>query len=270
MAQRARLYQVVTFATDPLRGNPAFVLSEAGEASDRTLISACAILRADVIAVLGQSGGSGTPLRFYTAEGPHPGAGHATLAAAHVVLRVPTPAPASGAVTFHLANGDRRQARVEGERIAIDFPAMPGTRVDLVADLAAALGARPKESWAAPFGYVAIYDDPAIIAAMRPDLARIAEFDRTAVIVTAPGGTLSDIVIRVFAPNAGLPEDPVCGTAHRIVIPYWAARMGKTKIHSRQLSPRGGDLWCEDQGDTVVIAGTTGLVIDGTIRLPKE
>ena len=270
MVPRARLHQVVTFATDPLQGNPAFVLSEAGDASDRALISACAILRADVIAVLGQSEGSETPLRFYTTEGPHPGAGHATLAAAHVVLRRPAPGPASGAVTFHLTNGDRRQARVEGDRIAIDFPAMPGTRIDVVADLAAALGAQPKESWVAPFGYVAVFDDPATVAAMRPDLARVAEFDRTAVIVTAPGGSSSDIVIRVFAPNVGLPEDPVCGTAHRIIVPYWAKRMGKTKIHSRQLSSRGGDLWCEDKGDKVVIAGESGLVIDGTIRLPEE
>ena len=271
MPSRANLFQVVTFARDPLHGNPAFVLSGASDASDHALARACAVLRADVVAVVGEPAGGDIPLKFFTAEGPHPGAGHATLAAAHTVLRdgfAGGKAAPVGAITFHLANGDRRAARVEGERICIDFPAMPAERVDRIAEMAAAMGARPLETWVAPFGYVAVFDDRAAIAAMRPDLARVAAFDRSAVIATALGGADSDIVIRVFAPKVGLPEDPVCGTAHRIIIPYWAERMGKTRIHSRQLSPRGGDLWCEDKSETVVIAGETSLVIDGTIRLP--
>lgn len=276
MSSRANLYQIVTFATDPRHGNPAFVLSGVGGASDRALATACTILRADVVAVIGEApggevSGGETPLRFFTAEGPHPGAGHATLAAAHVALRDGLAAgEAAGrhAVTFHLANGDSRSAHIEGERICIDFPAMPASRVDRIADIEAALGARPQETWVAPFGYVAIFGDAAIVADMQPDLACVSTFDRTAVIATAPGGAASDIVIRVFAPKVGLPEDPVCGTAHRIIVPYWAERMGKTKIHSRQLSPRGGDLWCEDRGATVIIAGEASLVIDGTIRLP--
>jgi len=273
MSSRANLYQVVTFATDPLHGNPAFVLSGAGDMSDHVLATACAVLRTDIVAVLGARSGGNAPLRFFTAEGPHPGAGHATMAAAHVALRnglATGEGALSPSITFHLANGDSRLAHVEGGHISVDFPAMPGTRVDRVAEMAAALGARPAETWVAPFGYVAIFDDPAIIAEMRPDMGLVSSFDRNAVIATAPGGSASDIVIRVFAPNAGLPEDPVCGTAHRIIVPYWAQRMGKTKIHSRHLSPRGGDLWCEDQGDKVVISGQTSLVIDGTIRLPDQ
>ena len=267
MSSRVKFFQVVTFAADALHGNPAFVLAGARDASDQALATACDILRADVVAVVGEPSGGDTPLRFFTADGPHPGAGHATLAAAHTVLR---DGSTSGrdVITFRQANGDSRAARVEGDRICVDFPAMPASRVDRIADMAAALGARPLETWVAPFGYVAIFDDPAVIAEMRPDLARVSAFDRSAVIATAPGGAASDIVIRVFAPNAGLSEDPVCGTAHRIVVPYWAERMGKTKIYSRQLSPRGGDLWCEDKGETVAIAGETSLVIDGTIRLP--
>jgi PhzF family phenazine biosynthesis protein len=271
MPSRANLFQVVTFARDPLHGNPAFVLSGAGDASDLALARACAVLRADVVAVVGEPSGGDIPLKFFTAEGPHAGAGHATLAAAHTVLRDGFAAgkgAAAGAITFHLANGDRRTAHVEGERICIDFPAMPAERIDRIAEMEAALGVRPLEAWVAPFGHVAVFEDPAAIAGMRPDLARVAAFDRSAVIATAPGGVDSDIVIRVFAPKVGLPEDPVCGTAHRIIVPYWAEKLGKTRIHSRQLSPRGGDLWCEDKGETVVIAGETSLVIDGTIRLP--
>ena len=277
MPAQANLFQVVTFAADPLHGNPAFVLTGTGHASDKALTSACAMLRTDVVAVVGEAANGTVPLKFFTKDGPHPGPGHSTLAAAHTVLRG---RGAPRAVTFHLPNGDKRLAHVEGDHILVDFPVMPGTKVDRVAELAAALGARPRETWVAPFGYVAIFDDAAVVARMQPDLGKVAGFDRSAVIATAPGGPAAntaatpgdpaaDIVIRVFAPNVGLPEDPVCGTAHRIIVPYWAQRLGKKKIHSRQLSPRGGDLWCEDKGTTIVIGGESSLIIDGHIRLPE-
>jgi predicted PhzF superfamily epimerase YddE/YHI9 len=271
MPAQAKLYQVVTFSTDPLHGNPAFVLSDVGDASDRALVAACTILSTDIVAVIGDAQGNVTPLRFFTATGPHAGPGHSTLAAAHVVLRNGFSGGGSqGPITFHLPNGDDRTAHLDGDRLYVDFPTMPGSRIDRIAEMESALGARPQETWVAPFGYVAIYDDRDVVAGMKPDLERVASFDRTAIIATAPGGDLADIVIRVFAPNAGLPEDPVCGTAHRIIVPYWAGKLGKKKIHSRQLSPRGGDLWCEDKGETVLIGGETSLVITGTVRLPEE
>src|SRR5438046_8689430 len=96
---------------------------------------------------------------------------------------------------------------------------MPGRRIDRIVEMAAALGARPLETWVAPFGYVAIYEDPAAIAEMRPDLARVAAFDRNAVIATAPGGGASDIVIRVFPPKVGLPQDPRSATPPRLTGP---------------------------------------------------
>jgi predicted PhzF superfamily epimerase YddE/YHI9 len=270
MLSRANLFQIVTFATDPMHGNPAFVLSGVRDASDYALASVCSMLCADVIAVVGEASDGVTPLRFYTAAGPHAGAGHATLAAAHTVLRndFSGEGPNLHATAFHLENGNNQTAHLEGDRICVDFPVMLATRVDRTADLTAALGAPPLETWVAPFGYVAIYGDDAAIAGLQPDLARVSAFDRSTVIATAPGGPESDIVIRVFAPKLGLPEDPVCGTAHRIIVPYWAEKMGKAKIHSRQLSQRGGNLWCEDRGATVVIGGETGLIIEGRIRLP--
>jgi predicted PhzF superfamily epimerase YddE/YHI9 len=233
-------------------------------------MAACAMLGTDIIAVVGDGTSEGTPLRFFTKNGPHPGAAHSTLAAAHAVLRGGFGAAkqAPPAVTFRQANGESRAAQVEADRISIDFPAMPAVRVDRIADMQAALGAVPRETWLAPFGYVAIFNDPVIIAEMRPDLARVTALDRNAVIATAPGRTASDIVIRVFAPKVGLPEDPVCGTAHRIIVPYWAQSLGKAKIHSRQLSARGGDLWCEDKGQFVAIAGETCLISEGSVRLP--
>jgi len=221
------------------------------------------MLRTDVLAVI-----DGQALRFFTPQGPHPGAGHATLAAAHVALREGTNGGAPGTVTFQLPGGDKRVARLSGERIAIGFPPMPASRVEAVAAMEAALKARPAETWISPFGYIAVYNDAGTVASLRPDMARIAAFDRSAVIATAPADSASDIVLRVFAPQVGLPEDPVCGTAHRIIVPYWADRMGKRRLHSRQLSARGGDLWCEFDGVDVVIAGESRLVIAGKAELP--
>jgi PhzF family phenazine biosynthesis protein len=271
MPPLAKLFQVVTFASAPMHGNPAFVLMGASDATERDLMAACAMLRTDILAVVGPAAGDSTPLRFFTPAAPHHGAGHATLAAAHAVLRGGFDAGkrALHAITFQQANGESRAAHIDGDRISVDFPAMPATRTDRIADMEAALGVRPRESLVAPFGHVAIFDDPAQVAAMDPDLARILAFDRNAMIATAPGDGSCDIVIRVFAPKAGLPEDPVCGTAHRIIVPYWAAKLSKAKLHSRQLSARGGDLWCEDKGDYVAIAGETCLVIEGAIRLPE-
>ena len=265
------LFQVVTFAADPLRGNPAFVLTDVGDAGERQLTAACSMLRTDIIAVVGKGAGDETPLGFYTPTGPHPGAGHATLAAAHAVLRGGFGADRNQpqAVTFRQANGESRTAHIQENRLSIDFPAMPATQLDRTADMETALGAAPRETWVAPFGYVAIFDNSAAVAALQPDLALVSAFDRNAVIATAPGDDTCDIVIRVFAPKVGLPEDPVCGTAHRIIVPYWARKMGKAGIHSRQLSARGGDLWCKDKGEQVAIAGETCLVLAGNLRLAE-
>ena len=107
MSPQANLFQVVTFATDPLHGNPAFVLSGARGLTDAALMAACTILRTDVVAVLDDAAGGITPLRFFTAKGSHGGAGHATLAAAHVALQT---GAKQSAVVFHTANGARQSA----------------------------------------------------------------------------------------------------------------------------------------------------------------
>jgi len=265
MSVQARVHQVVTFASEPFRGNPAFVLSLPRAAPDAVLCAIAAELREAVLATIWPAEG-GTALRFFAPEGPHVGAGHATLAAAHVQLAQ----QADGdAVAFVLADGTQRRAAREGDRIAVPWPLMPGTAVERRRELGAALGREPNETLVAPFGYVAVYDEPAAVRDLRPDMAALATLDRGAVIATAPGDR-SDIVIRVFAPKLGLPEDPVCGTAHRILVPYWAARLGRDVLHSRQLSERGGDLYCRLAGDSVSIGGQSRTFLQGTIELPDR
>ena len=262
---RARVHQVVTFASQPFRGNPAFVLSLPRAAPDAVLSAVAAELREGVLAATWPAGSERTALRFFTPEGPHAGAGHATLAAAHVALA--RQAVGVDKVAFLLADGTERIAAREGDRIAVPWPLMPGAAVERRADLGIALGREPVETLVAPFGYVAVYDDPAEVQALQPDMTALADFDRGAIIVTAPGDR-SDLVIRVFAPKLGLPEDPVCGTAHRILAPYWAARLGRDDLHSRQLSARGGDLYCRMAGDSVSIGGQSRTFLEGVIELP--
>ncbi len=102
---------------------------------------------------------------------------------------------------------------------------------------------------------------------LQPNFELLSQMERFAVIVTAPGSGDIDFVSRFFAPARGISEDPVTGSSHCTLIPYWSRRLGGTKLHARQLSKRGGELWCEHRGDRVTIAGEAALYLEGTIRV---
>ena len=114
---------------------------------------------------------------------------------------------------------------------------------------------------------VAVLPSEDDVRQFRPDMARIAALDTFSLVVTAPG-TEVDFVSRFFAPNAGIPEDPVTGSSHSTLVPYWAERLGKTRLVARQLSRRGGELHCELNGDRVVMSGSTVEYLRGIIALP--
>jgi PhzF family phenazine biosynthesis protein len=223
------------------------------------------MIGADVMAFILRPNADEPELSFFTPEGPHPGAGHATAAAAFIDLSDTK----RNAIAFKLPNGDRRHAKRSPHGIAVEWPVMPYEQTPRANDVARALNASPSETFVAPFGYVTIFENEQAIAALEPDLAQVAALDRSAVVATAPGID-SDIVIRVFAPAVGLPEDPVCGTAHRIITPYWAPLLGKTEIHSRHLSKRGGNLWCKHLGANVEIAGESIRAFETTLDLPTS
>jgi PhzF family phenazine biosynthesis protein len=267
---RADLHQIVTFATHAFRGNPAFVLTLPQPPQTAAMQEVCALLETKVLAVLSAPTSDGFELRFYTPEGEHPGAGHAAMAAAHVAFAVRVGSDLSareGALSFRFGDRSRRPAALSKGLLSLEWPIMPYQPATGLAELEQALGRRPVEAYVAQFGYVAVFASMADVAQLAPDMEAVAGLDRSAVIVTAPGDS-SDIVIRVFAPAAGLPEDPVCGTAHRIIAPYWAERLGKAEIHSRHLSKRGGDLWCRVGGSTVAIAGRSVMTVSGSIEVP--
>jgi predicted PhzF superfamily epimerase YddE/YHI9 len=145
----------------------------------------------------------------------------------------------------------------------MDFPSRPAEPSDVPDGLADALGAAPQTVLKSR-DYLAIYNTESEVLALRPDFGAINELGVHAVIVTAPGDT-SDFVSRFFAPSVGVDEDPVTGSAHCTLIPYWADQLGKNEVYARQVSKRGGELFCELRGDRVKIAGNAVLYLKGEI-----
>jgi predicted PhzF superfamily epimerase YddE/YHI9 len=188
--------------------------------------------------------------------------GHATLAAAFVIFELL--APERHEVRFESRSGPLLVHRT-GALLAMDLPARVAIPCAAPIDLVEGLGAVPVETLAAQH-YLAVFEHPDQVLALAPRMDRLAALDRAAVIVTAPGGP-GDFVSRFFAPANGVPEDPVSGVAHCTLIPYWSRRLGKSRLHARQVSRRGGDLVCEDRGDRVIISGPAVLVLEGMLTL---
>ena len=189
--------------------------------------------------------------------------GHATLASAFVIFSELKHAAPD--IRFHTKSGVLG-ARRDGSRITLDFPAMKATRSEVPLSLVGGLGWLPRECWKTR-DYLAVFDIEEEVLALTPEFLQLARLDCLGIIVTAPGRDC-DFVSRFFAPGAGIPEDPVTGSAHSTLTPYWAARLGKSHLHARQLSSRGGELWCEDRGERVGIGGNCVLYSRSQIELP--
>jgi predicted PhzF superfamily epimerase YddE/YHI9 len=155
-----------------------------------------------------------------------------------------------------------------GDLLALDFPSRPATACEPPEELLAGLGARPLEVLLAR-DYLAVFCSEEEVRVLEPDMARLAALPTLGVVATAPGRT-SDFVSRFFAPKVGVPEDPVTGSSHCTLVPYWAERLGRKALHARQVSARGGELWCEDRGERVAIAGFAVTYLEGTVRVPAR
>jgi predicted PhzF superfamily epimerase YddE/YHI9 len=149
--------------------------------------------------------------------------------------------------------------------LVLDFPARPPERCAAPAGVEFVLGTLPQEIWKAR-DYLVVFETESDVASLQPDFEKLREWDGLGVIVTAPGDTV-DFVSRFFAPKAGLNEDPVTGSAHATLIPYWARRLKKKELHARQISARGGDLFCEERGDRVKIGGYAVTYLRGELDI---
>jgi PhzF family phenazine biosynthesis protein len=257
------VYQVDAFASAPFHGNPAAVCPLDRWLPDATMQAIAAEHNLSETAFYVPRGNE-YELRWFTPAVEVDLCGHATLAAAFVIFDIRR--ERSGAsLTFHSKSGSLSVAKDDG-RLALDFPARPPAACPPVPEMREALGAKP-ECVLAARDYLCVFSSEEEVLALQPDMPRVAALDRFAVIATAPGKDC-DFVSRFFAPAKGVPEDPVTGSAHTTLIPYWAARLGKNRLFARQRSKRGGELWCELAGDRVKIAGHAVKYSEGTIELP--
>jgi PhzF family phenazine biosynthesis protein len=255
------MYQVDAFTDRLFAGNPAAVCPLERWLDDETMQSIAAENNLSETAFF-VAAGDGYHLRWFTPATEVDLCGHATLASGHVVLRVLE--PSRSAVAFETRSGRLEVAR-SGELLVMDLPAYPPRPAQAPTGLIEALGREPEAVLAANY-LMAVYPDEVAVRDLRPDFAVMERIGLDEVIVTAPGVDC-DLVSRFFAPGYGIDEDPVTGSAHCTLVPYWAGRLAKHRLHARQVSRRGGELFCELKGDRVSIAGASVLYLEGEIEV---
>jgi len=256
---KIKQYQVDAFATRAFEGNPAAVCPLESWLDDGLLQAIAEENNLSETAFFVPSE-KGFKLRWFTPVTEVDLCGHATLAAAHVIFE------ALGydkpVITFETRSGDLF-VKKNGKRLEMDFPACPPIPCEPPEILAEGLGQRPIEVLAAD-DYLAVYDSEATIRAITPNQALLGQLDLRCVVITAPG-TDVDFVSRVFGPKFGIPEDPVTGSAHCALAPYWARKLGKRILSAKQVSKRGGNLICEVRADRVALSGCAVTFMEAEI-----
>jgi PhzF family phenazine biosynthesis protein len=260
------LYQVDAFTDRLFSGNPAAVcpLQEWLPEASMQAIAAENNLAETAFFV---PQGDRYLLRWFTPTVEVELCGHATLASGYVVTRILTPELRS--VSFDTLKAGQLMVTRDGDLLVMDFPAWPPDPQPADPRVLAALGAEPAESHVARGRTLAVYHNAEDVAALRPDFAAMRRVPEANVIATAPGDDGVDFVSRYFAPNHGVDEDPVTGSAHCVLTPYWAGRLSKPRLNARQISARGGKLICTLRGDRITIAGHAVLYLEGTITVPE-
>jgi len=255
------LYQIDAFSDRPFSGNPAGVCPLDAWLGDSVMQSIAAENNLPETAFFVKND-DGYDLRWFTPAVEIELCGHATLASAFVIMNyIDSKTPE---VVFSTKSGELRVRR-ENDLFTMDFPSQPAEPCDTPGDLVAGLGINPKEVLKSE-DYLVVVEDEADVRTGTPDFERLKRLDLRGIIVTAPGSD-ADFVSRFFAPGIGINEDPVTGSSHCTLIPYWSKRLGKKKMHALQLSKRGGELFCEMRQDRVLIAGRCALYMKGTITL---
>lgn len=268
-----RQWTVDAFAAQPFRGNPACVVEpfEAWPADAWMQALAAENNQAETAFLRRTADPARFDLRWFTPAMEVPLCGHATLAAAHVLLA--ELGVAAERLTFETKSGPLTVAR-RGDGYEMDFPSQPPRRIEPPAGLAEALGAPPREVWASTY-LVAVMDDEATVRTLRPDIPALGRIGAEAsggpgnigVAALAGEGRPYDVVSRFFAPGSGIPEDPATGSLHCILAPLFSDRTGRATLAYHQAYPgRGGDLECEVAGDRVLIRGGAVTVIDARLR----
>jgi PhzF family phenazine biosynthesis protein len=258
-------YHVDAFSSRVFAGNPAGVCLLEQWLEDFILQAIAAENRLSETAFLVKKENH-YALRWFTPKMEVDLCGHATLASAFVIFNyVDKP---NEIVRFETKSG-MLAVRRSGNLLSMDFPSRKASACMMPDHLIEGLQATPREVLRAPRDFLAVFESEQQIRSLQPDFEELKKLDCLGVIVTAPG-LHSDFVSRFFAPNAGIPEDPVTGSAHCTLIPYWSERLGKPELHALQISERGGELFCTDDGDRVRIAGSAVIYLKGTLTLSEN
>lgn len=259
------IIQVDAFTDQPFAGNPAAVALLSDARPDTFLQSLALEMNLSETAYPMRRDDGDWDLRWFTPAAEVDLCGHATLATAHVLFEQGL---VDDQVTFHTRSGELVCSR-DGDGIAMDFPSSPSEPSGPIAGLAEALGAAVVDQGVS-FDVVAQMESPEAVVALDPDMGLLAQLDTRAVVATAAGdvnGGPADFCSRVFAPRVGIPEDPVTGSAHCILAPWWAERLGKQTFAAHQASPRGGRLQVELHGDRVRLVGNAVTVMTAELVL---
>jgi PhzF family phenazine biosynthesis protein len=254
------IYQIDAFTSSLFAGNPAAVCPLDRWLDDATLQSIAAENNLSETAFLFRRNGH-YDLRWFTPTVEVDLCGHATLASAFVIF---TELETTKDVASFETRSGTLVVRRDGDMLTMDFPARPPSDCTPPEALLKALGQSPVAVLASR-DYFIVYETEEQVRSLQPNMELLRSLDRQGVIVTAAGNDV-DFVSRYFAPAAGIPEDPVTGSAHCTLAPYWSERLGKIRLRALQVSARGGELWCEHRGDRVLIAGQAVKYLHGTIR----
>ncbi len=258
---RLRLYQVDAFTSKVFGGNPAAVVPLDAWLPESVMQVIAAENNLAETAFFVPEPKSGYSLRWFTPTQEVPLCGHATLASAFVVFTEIDPALSTA--EFHTQSGTLTVTRA-GDRLQMDFPRHALVPVEAPPALIAGLRVPPREVYfvSESPNYYAVYDTEAEVRIITPDFATLCQLSSLGVVVTAPS-TDCDFVSRYFAPNLGIPEDPATGSTHCALAPYWAGRLGKTELFARQVSTRGGELFCTVTDSRVLISGQAVTYLRG-------
>ena len=258
---KIKIYQVDAFTSEIFRGNPAAVCP-LDKWLDDDLLQSIAMENNLSETAFFVPYEKGYQLRWFTPTTEVDLCGHATLATGFVLYEILNYEKPS--ISFKTRSGELIVAR-EGDLLQMDFPALPLKPCPVPEALSAGLDREPMEVLVAE-DYLVVYQNEQIIRTLTPDFRALKALDKRGVIVTAPGREV-DFVSRFFAPGSGIDEDPVTGSAHCELAPYWSEKLRKTRLQAHQLSQRGGEVICQVKGDRILLFGAATLFMEGEIRL---
>nr|AIA17159.1 Phenazine biosynthesis-like protein [uncultured bacterium] len=254
------IYQVDAFTKEVFKGNPAAVCPLEEWLPEETM-QRIALENNLAETAFFVKKGDVYEIRWFTPLTEIDLCGHATLASGFVLFELLK--AEDSLVKFHSHKSGELTVEKQGERLILDFPSRPVEPTDAPDGLTEALGKTPKEVFKGR-DYFLVYESEQEILSITPNFSKLLEVGAHGYIVTAKGDS-ADFVSRFFAPEVGVPEDPVTGSAHCNLIPFWAEKLGKTELFARQVSARGGELFCELKGERVKIGGSAALYMKGEI-----